>query len=135
MYKICGNLSVHPWESKYISQIFIFISGDSKLTSSLADWSSLFQDKKGINLISDVARVTFIKKNKFSVAAKAKVSSNYLSSYCLRPKAKDLGITRVLVVVLVGFFVSKSHATSLSAFLFFYFFLFFLSFFLFFLSF
>ena len=36
-----------------------------------------------------------------------------LSTYCgLRPKAKDLGITQV-VVVLVGFFVSKTHATSL----------------------
>ena len=30
---------------------------------------------------------------------------------CLRPKAKDLGITQV---VLVEFFVSKTHATSLS---------------------
>ena len=35
--------------------------------------------------------------------------------FCLRPKAKDLEITRVVVVVvLVGFFVSKTHATSLS---------------------
>ena len=47
-------------------------------------------------------------------------------SYCLRPKAKDLGITRVVAVVLVGFFVSKTHTTSLAlfAFLFFQYFLF-----------
>ena len=45
--------------------------------------------------------------------------------FCLRPKAKDLEITRVVVVVvLVGFFVSKTHATSLSLSLHFYYFFF-----------
>ena len=42
-----------------------------------------------------------------------------LLNFCLRPKAKDLGITRVIVVlVLVGVFISKTHATSLSLFAF-----------------
>ena len=45
-----------------------------------------------------------------------------LPSFCMRPKTKDLGITRV-VVVLVGFFTSKTHATSLSLSLHFYYFL------------
>ena len=45
--------------------------------------------------------------------------------------AKDLGITQVVVVVLVGFFVSKTHATSLSLFVFLLFFqYFYFSFFL-----
>ena len=29
----------------------------------------------------------------------------YIISFCLRPRAKDLGITRVVVVVVLGFFV------------------------------
>ena len=40
--------------------------------------------------------------------------------FCLRLKAKDLGITWV-VVALVGFFVSKTHATSLSLYFYYFF--------------
>ena len=36
-----------------------------------------------------------------------------LGKFCLRTKAKDLGITQV-VVVLVGFFISKTHTPSLT---------------------
>ena len=46
----------------------------------------------------------------------------------LQPKAKDLGITRVVVLVIVGFFVSKTLSLSLFAFLlFFQYFYYFLS--------
>ena len=56
--------------------------------------------------------------------------NNIHSCFCLRPKAKELGIAQVVVFLVVGFFVSKTHATPLS--LYFYFFIF--SFFLFCLS-
>ena len=49
---------------------------------------------------------------------------------CLRPKANDLGITRVVVVLVVGLFVSKTHTTSLflSLCIFYYFFFLFIIF-------
>ena len=52
--------------------------------------------------------------------------NNIHSCFCLRPKAKELGIAQVVVFLVVGFFVSKTHATPLSLY-FYFFFLFILS--------
>ena len=52
--------------------------------------------------------------------SKRRRKATVITSFCLRPKAKNLGITRV-VAVLDGFFVSKTLATSLSLCIFYFF--------------